>query len=141
MKTKSQDIESQVEYYANQPYTTVIEKWDDGYGLYYVARVLELDGCMIHGDTPTEAMEEIQYVIRDWLRTNLELGHRIPAPSRLQHYSGKVVLRMPPFLHESLIHRAEAEGVSLNQYMVSALSRSSGYFDNVGKPHEEGEFI
>jgi antitoxin HicB len=131
MKTESRDIDSQVEYYANLPYTFAIEKWDDGNGPYYVARVLELPGCMIHGDTPTEAMNELIGVMRDWIRTNIELGHQIPPPSRRQHYSGKVVLRMPPSLHESLMRRAEIEGVSLNQYMVSALSRSSGYDEGI----------
>jgi len=133
MKTKLTDIESQVDYYANLPYTIAIEKWDDGNGPYYVAKVMELPGCMIHGSTPAEAMEEITGVMRDWIRTNLEIGHKIPPPSPRQHHSGKVVLRMPPSLHESLICRAEIEGVSLNQYMVSALSHASGYDEAMAK--------
>jgi predicted RNase H-like HicB family nuclease len=127
MKTESINIESQVKYYSNLPYSIVIDKWDDGNGPYYVAKVLELPGCLIHGDTPEEAINEIKDVMRDWIRTSLELGHKIPKPRRRENHSGKVVLRMPPFLHETLIQRAEIEGVSLNQYMVTALSRSAGY--------------
>ena len=133
MKIESRDIESMVEHYADLPYTFAIEKWDDGNGPYYVVRVLELPGCMIHGATAVEAMGEMIDVMRDWIRTNLELGRKIPEPSRRQHYSGKVILRMPPSLHESLIRRAAIEGVSLNQYMVSALSRTSGYDEGIEK--------
>lgn len=133
MKIESRDIESMVEHYADLPYTFTIEKWDDGNGPYYIARVLELPGCMIHGDTPVEAMGEMMDVMRDWVRTNLELGHKIPEPSQRQYYSGKVVLRMPPSLHESLMRRAAIEGVSLNQYMVSALARTSGYDEGIEK--------
>jgi predicted HicB family RNase H-like nuclease len=36
------------------------------------------------------------------------------------------VLRMPPSMHESLIKIAELEGISLNQYMLTALARAIG---------------
>ena len=41
----------------------------------------------------------------------------------LEEYSGKLVLRIPRSLHKSLKESAEAEGVSLNQYMLYKLSR------------------
>ncbi len=41
--------------------------------------------------------------------------------------SGKIVLRMPPSMHESLIRVAELEGVSLNQYMLAAIARAIGF--------------
>lgn len=37
--------------------------------------------------------------------------------------SGKLVLRIPRSLHKALKEAAEAEGVSLNQYMLYKLSR------------------
>lgn len=120
------DIQSQVNYYAELPYQIAIEKWDDGDGPYYVARVLELQGCMIHGDTPEEALHEIEEVKRDWIKTNLMLGNKMPKPLRTRKYSGKVILRMPPSLHEVLVKIAELDGVSFNKYMVSALSRHAG---------------
>jgi antitoxin HicB len=120
------DIEKQVEYYSNLPYNTVIEKWDDGRGPYYMARVIELPGCMIDGDTPEEAIHEMEDVKPDWIRTNLELGNKMPSPLNTGHYSGKVVLRIPASVHEDLAKMAALEGVSLNQYMVSALSKHLG---------------
>lgn len=41
----------------------------------------------------------------------------------LEEYSGRLVLRIPRSLHKSLKESAEAEGVSLNQYMLYKLSR------------------
>lgn len=40
----------------------------------------------------------------------------------LEQYSGKLVVRIPRSLHKQLKEQAEAEGVSLNQYMLYKLS-------------------
>lgn len=37
----------------------------------------------------------------------------------------RLTLRLPDTLHQELIHLAESEGVSLNQYIVYALTRQS----------------
>ncbi|MBD2151400.1 toxin-antitoxin system HicB family antitoxin [Pseudanabaena sp. FACHB-1277] len=37
----------------------------------------------------------------------------------------RLTLRLPDTLHQQLIHLAESEGVSLNQYIVYALARQS----------------
>ncbi len=37
----------------------------------------------------------------------------------------RLTLRLPETLHQQLIHLAECEGVSLNQYIVYALTRQS----------------
>ncbi len=67
-------------YYLSLPYTTVVEKRDDVRGPYYIARVLELPHCLIHGDTPEEAVSELDSVKRDWLEDCIERG--IPIPTR-----------------------------------------------------------
>ena len=71
MSKISEDIESQVEYYASMPHTIVIEEWDDGDGPYYLAKVVEFNGCMIDGETGAEALVDLEDVKRDWIRTNL----------------------------------------------------------------------
>jgi len=120
------NIESLVEYYAKLPYQIVIEPWDDGDGPYYLARILELQGCMMHGDTPEEALRELEDVKCEWIKTNIELGNKMPQPLKTNNFSGKIVVRMTPSLHETLATVAEIEGVSLNHYMVSALSKAAG---------------
>lgn len=43
-----------------------------------------------------------------------------------REYSGKINLRMPKSLHHDLAHRAQQEGVSLNQLIVTSLARYVG---------------
>jgi len=119
------DIEKELEYYAKLPYTVIVEQWDDGRGPYWVARIAELPHCLVHGDTPEEATREIQEVKMDWIRSNLGRGLPIPEP-RPRKYSGQIRLRISPSLHRLLTYRAETEGMSLNQYMATALATGVG---------------
>lgn len=118
-------LRKDLDYYDGLPYTVVIEQWDDGSGPYWVARVLELPHCLIHGETPEAAIKEILDVKREWLKSNLERGLRIPEPPP-RRYSGQVRLRIPPSLHQLLSYRAKIENVSLNQYMATMLAKSVG---------------
>ena len=129
---KIKNIEKDLKYYSKLPYTIILEMWDDGDGPYYVARVAELPHCMIHGDTPQEAITEITEVKLDWIKSNLERGLGIPEPIPHKH-SGQIRLRIPPSLHKSLADRAVIEGTSLNQYMTAALARSVGLDFHVSK--------
>lgn len=43
--------------------------------------------------------------------------------AELEGYSGKLVVRIPKSLHRNLRRRANAEGVSLNQYILYKLSQ------------------
>ncbi len=113
-----------LEYYKKLPYTVIVERHDDQ-GIYWVARVVELPHCLIHGDTPEEAIKEIEEVKLDWIKSNLEDGLPIPEPTSTK-YSGEIRVRMPPSLHQALAQRAACEGVSLNQYMVTGLARAVG---------------
>lgn len=119
------DVKKELDYYLNLPYTIILERWDDGKGPYWVARVAELPHCMIHGNSPEEAIKEIEKVKNDWIRSNLKRGLPIPEPSP-RKYSGKMILRISPSLHKLLVQRAEIEGMSLNQYMATALATSVG---------------
>ena len=49
----------------------------------YVATIPELEGCMAHGETPEEAVREIQVACELWLETARSSGIPIPKP-RLQ---------------------------------------------------------
>lgn len=124
MANKS-NIEKDLEYYANLPYTIMVEQWDDGEGLYWVARIAELPHCLIHGSTLEEAVKEVEEVKRDWIKSNLQRSLKIPEP-KPHKYSGQIRLRISPSLHKLLSHRAEIEDVSLNQYMSIALAQSVG---------------
>jgi len=115
-----------LEYYEKLPYHIILEPWDDEQGVYWVARVAELPHCLIHGDTPEEAIREIEEVKRDWIKSNLERGLKIPEPIS-RKYSGQISLRIPPSLHKLLSDIATVQEVSLNQFMTTALAREAGF--------------
>jgi predicted RNase H-like HicB family nuclease len=46
----------------------------------FLAKVTELPGCMAHGETREEAMQEIKIAIGNWLETANALGREIPKP-------------------------------------------------------------
>jgi len=46
------------------------------------------------------------------------------ASSRESSHSGRLLLRMPRALHAQLAAKSDAEGMSLNQYIVESLARS-----------------
>jgi predicted RNase H-like HicB family nuclease len=120
------DMKKSLEYYEKLPYHIILEPWDDGGGVYWVARVAELPHCLIHGDTPEEAIREIEEVKKDWIKSNLERGLKIPEPIS-RKYSGQISLRIPPSLHKLLSDIATVQEVSLNQFMTMALAREAGF--------------
>jgi predicted RNase H-like HicB family nuclease len=47
----------------------------------YVAEVPDLAGCNAHGETPEEALREVQIAMGLWLEVAREIGLPIPEPS------------------------------------------------------------
>ena len=54
----------------------------------YIVSVPELPGCTVDGKTPTEAVENAEIIIQEWIETALEDGETIPEPHL---FSGKIV--------------------------------------------------
>jgi antitoxin HicB len=116
-------VNKTAEYYASLPYTIELRNTpDEG----WFARVRELPGCMSQGETAEDAIANIQEAMHLWLEVSLEQGDAIPEPRREEAYSGKFVVRVPRWLHRDLAEAAEREGVSLNQYISTALAQSVG---------------
>lgn len=46
----------------------------------WIVEVPELAGCMSDGETPMEALENVEKVIEEWIETANELGRTIPKP-------------------------------------------------------------
>lgn len=53
---------------------------EDGGG--FVATVPDLPGCMSDGETPEEALTNVQDAIATWVEAANDLGRPVPAPSR-----------------------------------------------------------
>ena len=52
----------------------------------YLARVLDLAGCIADGATVEEAVANARVVIQEWIETARELGREIPPPSDNETY-------------------------------------------------------
>ena len=112
-----------VEYYLGLSYAVELRQYDDGT---WFARMPELPGCMTEADTLEAAIDMIRDAQQEWIRACLQDGTPIPEPKSAQPYSGQFRLRLPRSLHQELAERAEREGSSLNQTVVSLLSRALG---------------
>ncbi|MDT7918953.1 MAG: type II toxin-antitoxin system HicB family antitoxin [Meiothermus sp.] len=111
-----------LEYYLGLRYpVTLVPEAEGG----YTATINDLPGCVSVGETAEEAMEMIEDARRLWLEVAYEHGDEIPLPSTEREYGGRVLVRMPPRLHRRLLEQAEAEGVSLNQHIVTLLAEAS----------------
>ena len=116
-----------VDYYLNLPYTIefVHDKSDADEAVWF-AGVRELRGCMTEADSFDEAAAQIRDAMRVWIVDALEVDAPVPEPKRDDEFSGKFSVRLPKTLHRDLVAHAEQEGVSLNQYITSVLSREVG---------------
>lgn len=61
------------------PKYSMIISWSEEDQAYIVA-VPELPGCMADGKTPTEAVENAEVIIQEWIECALEDGDTIPEP-------------------------------------------------------------
>lgn len=73
-----------------------------------------------HADSVEELRKAFHESVDDYLATCAKIGR---APNK--PYSGKVTLRLPPDLHAALAVQAEANGSSLNNWLVSTLSQAA----------------
>lgn len=113
-----------VDDYMLLPYTIEVIRDSSEGG--WVARVVELPGCITQADTFEQIDEMIQDAMRGWIEVALADGLPIPEPRIEEEYSGKFVVRVPKSLHRRLVRFAEGEGVSLNQYINMVLANAVG---------------
>jgi len=88
----------------------------------HISHCLEFPSLSAHGDTPEEALKEIQIVVSEsikWMKSEKEA---IPEPLGSKAFSGKYPLRITPELHRELTIRAAEQKVSLNQYIQIKLA-------------------
>lgn len=91
--------------------------------LFWVAESKTLNGCVGQGETSDEAIQELEENEREWLDTAKEFDIPIPPLScrKEKTYSGKVALRMSPYVHEKAAETAQNLGISLNQFVNDAI--------------------
>jgi len=63
-------------------YPIVVEPLPAEEGGGFLATAPDLPGCMSDGETPEEAVSNIQDAIVAWIEAARDLGHAVPKPSR-----------------------------------------------------------
>jgi len=103
-------------YYLNLNYEIKIRKLTSEEGGGWFAEIPLLPGCISDGETPEEAIFNINDAKKCWVETCLELGRPVPEPLT-GDFSGQLRIRMPKSLHRILSEKAREENISLNQYI------------------------
>lgn len=103
-------------------YAIVVEPLDGADGGGWLASVPALPGCHGDGETRAEALEDALAAIGEWQDAARQLGREVPGPAAL----GQWRQRAPRTLHDKLRRLATAEGVSLNQLVVTLLAEAVG---------------
>ncbi len=86
-----------------------------------------LKGCMAFGETLEEAYAALAEVKQAWLEIALTRNWKIPEPlSETKEFSGKFNVRLPGYLHRELVELAEAQGTSLNPFVIALLAEGAG---------------
>jgi len=88
----------------------------------FVASISDLPGCYSFGETQQEAIERLEESRAAWLESYRAMHGKIPEPADPVAFSGRVLMRMPKYLHRKLRERARDEGVSVNQYLVALVA-------------------
>lgn len=111
--------ESKAKSYLQQPYARILIPEPDGG---FSAEILEFPGCFADGDTPDSAFHNLEIAAESWIEAALEQGQEIPPPSANHSYAGRIALRLPRDLHRLAVRKAERDGISLNQCLVTAVA-------------------
>ena len=90
----------------------------------FLARVAEFPSLAAHGETQEEALREIKTVVDFVLNDLKESGEPLPEPFGKRSFSGRLVLRMPEYMHRQLALEAMQQGISLNQLLNLKLEAS-----------------
>lgn len=106
-----------------KPYPRVVVPEEDGS---FRAEIIEFPGCIAIGESRAEALDNLERVAESWLEVAIARGLKIVEPTNESEFSGKLVLRLPKSLHKSSAYAAKRDGVSLNQFIVTALSAYVG---------------
>lgn len=71
-------------YYMSLPYRRKIyPEIDENKEKYFIGEIVEIPDCVIDGETPSEANNNLDIAFDEYILSRLELGYAIPVPSRI----------------------------------------------------------
>jgi antitoxin HicB len=97
----------------------------DGNGFY--AYSFKFPGVLGNGETADDAINDFYEALESAISIELEDGKQLP-PFDVDdvQYSGKLSLRIPKSLHRMIAALAQEESISINQWIVNAISVNVG---------------
>jgi len=126
-KTMKQKAEKKdLNYFMNLRYKVEIVPLAEEDGGGYEARIPQLgrEAFRGYGDNVEEALAHLEVVKRDLFEMYLRDGVEIPEPEKEEErYSGRILLRIPFYLHEELSKLAKEQDISLNQLLNHLIER------------------
>ncbi|HLA77797.1 MAG TPA: toxin-antitoxin system HicB family antitoxin [Vicinamibacteria bacterium] len=109
-----------------RPYSRILIPQEDGR---FSAEVLEFPGCFAEGADSKAAYANLEAAAESWLLACLANGTPIPPPLTNYEVSGRFALRLPRSLYLRASKSAAREGVSLNQFVTTAVAEKLGALD------------
>jgi predicted RNase H-like HicB family nuclease len=108
-------------------YRISIQKVDDEGNTYFAATVAELPDVSVFAESHGDAYDQVTDVIFRLHAMAGDHGKPFPAPAdTAREFSGRITLRVPKRLHAQLDCFARDDDVSLNTWIVAALSEKAG---------------
>jgi len=89
----------------------------------FVATVSEFPSLSWLASTQVEALSGLERLIASVLDDMIESGEEVPEPMSERKYSGRVVVRVDPWIHRKLATEALRRGTSLNKHAAELLSQ------------------
>jgi predicted HicB family RNase H-like nuclease len=87
----------------------------------YEAIIPAFDNAIVFGDNLKELEEGIAFTIDSEIADRKAQKKPIPEPEKKTKFSGKILVRITPLLHEQIVFAAKASGESLNKHIESRL--------------------
>lgn len=105
----------------------------------YYGEILEFPGCFAEGDSVEETYRELENAAESWVEVRLSQGQEVPLPFSNLDYSGVISLRIPRTVHKHAAIMAARDKVSLNSFLMSAVSSRIGAEDLYSRIEERLE--
>lgn len=87
----------------------------------FVGLVAEFPSLSYLHEKQAEALKGIVDLVEEIVADMTANGETLPEPLSEKHYSGKLLLRLTPELHQKLAIEAQEENISLNRYIIGKL--------------------
>lgn len=125
-KAEKKDTKRDLNYYLDLKYKIEIVPFSEEDGGGFEARIPQLGRLAFrgYGETMEEALAHLEVVKKDLFERYLRDGVEIPEPEiEEERYSGRILLRIPPYLHQEIAEFARKNDISINHCLNNLIER------------------